>query len=50
MKYELRIKAGRKFVFPRVGTLESCISWIKAWEECPMTDKYFYVLRPILQD
>uniref|UniRef100_A0AAU8AZY6 Uncharacterized protein n=1 Tax=Dulem virus 254 TaxID=3145731 RepID=A0AAU8AZY6_9VIRU len=50
MKYELRIKVGRKVVFSRVGTLESCNSWIRTWEECPMTEEYTYVLRPVLQD
>ena len=50
MKYEFRIKVGRKVVFSRVGTLESCNSWIKTWEECPMTEEYTYVLRPVLQD
>ena len=53
MKYELRIKVGRKVVFSRVGTFESCSSWIKTWEECPMCslkDEYVYVLRPIRQD
>lgn len=50
MKYELRIKVGRKVVFSRVGTFDSCTSWIKTWEECPMTDEYVYILRPILQD
>ena len=50
MKYELRIKVGRKVVFSRVGTYESCSSWIKTWEECPMTEEYVYILRPMLQD
>lgn len=50
MKYELRIKVGRKVVFSRVGTFDSCSSWIKTWEEYPMTREYVYILRPILQD
>ena len=53
MKYELRIKVGRKVVFSRVGTLQSCISWIKTWAECPMCslrDEYVCTFRPILRD
>lgn len=50
MRYELRIKVGRKVVFSRVGTFDSCISWIKTWQECPITHEYIYILRPLLQD
>ena len=53
MKYELRIKVGRKVVFSRVGNIYSCTSWIKNWEDYSKTDKtdeYTYILRPILQD
>lgn len=50
MKYELRIKFGRKVVFSRVGSFDSCISWLKTWKECFMTDEYVYMLRPIPQD
>lgn len=51
MRYELLIKVGRKVVFSRVGTFESCSSWLKAWVECPMCslkDEYVCTLRPLL--
>lgn len=50
MKYELIIKTGRKVTFSRVGTLETCVSWIKTWEETPSLVEYTYTLRPVLQD
>lgn len=47
LRFELRIKAGRKVVFSRVGTLEECTSWIDTWESYESLVTYTYVLYPV---
>jgi hypothetical protein len=53
---ELRIKAGRKVLFSKIGTLEQCKEWIEYWNSFSSCYdyEYTYTLYPkkpdILQD